>query len=294
MGNTASTSLAAAGGFTNLTRPAASSFLTRDVPAPANVIIRTDAFARILVQNNFTGTSLTVRFTVLRSADGVIFNSQDIFLPDATGVSNVFTVGLTEGFLLSATILCASPGPRRGQCFVQVQLCVGSTSDLHITHLLMQDYVSVGYALGWPGGNIRQSTEGPGRIRTVAIADPGTPTDVSSVVPSNVRWRLLSFLTNFTPSGIAGNRVVRLSCVNDAGQNIWVSPVSATIPAASARVISWLPGVQASLLSTTMMASLPDPAILQAGYTITTSTQAIDAGDRYSVTFFVVEEWIES
>lgn len=282
------------GGFLSLTQAASSQFSVGNVPAPTALYIGTDSFIRVSVRSTVGAVGLTVHTRMLRSFDGQITVSEDAVNPGATGAQQFFTINLTEGFLLSAEITADSGTLPRGTVFVSMELCHGSGGNIHRDQLLIQDYVVFGYAAAWPGGTIKLSTDGAGVVNPAQIVNPGAGTPFQLAFPANVRVRVKSLTCLFTTSAVVANRFVSLRLFQN-GNNIYISPVAAAIPASTAAVITWgTQGGAAYVLNNVHVAPLPIDLSLTNSPLVNVGVTGFDVGDAFTQIFISWEQWVDA
>ncbi len=296
MSSSASVPLANGGvPFASQTRRPATSIITNNLPGPVEYYVGTDAMLRVGVASLIPAQPLTVRTRLLRSDDGVITSSEDRILTDGTGTQAVTILNLTEGFLLSVEVTCETASMIRGEIFVAVELCHGTPQQLHRDQLLMQDYVSSGYAVSWPGGLLRLSTEGPGATQYgVQPGGPGAGFDFSVAFATNSRTRLMALQVKLTTSAVVANRIPTINIVA-AGGPIYSVAVAAPIPASTVAIINLGVGVGApSVSSNNHILPIPDNLYIQGLGSVGSTTVALQAADAYTAIVSSTESWIIS
>jgi hypothetical protein len=280
--------------FQSLTQQPASHFSVGDVPAPTALYIGADSFLRLQVQNISGATSVTLHTRMLRSEDGVITQSEDLFQIGQTGGLQTFFLNLTEGFLLSAMVTTDVGNVARGLLFVAVELCHGNKNNLHRDFLLIQDYVAQTYAAAWPGGMLRLSTEGPGTAGVIQTAGPGGGFDTALQGPLNARVVFVAGQVTLTTSAVVGNRFPAFAFF-EGGNELWRVSVATAIPASTVAILSFGQGVGAASVSNNVHA-LPIPVdmplIVQAS--VRTVTTGLLAGDNYGVFTALAETWVDA
>lgn len=280
--------------FKSQTVDPASHFSVGNVPAPTALYVGTDSFLRLQVQNISAATSVTVHTRLLRSGDGVITESEDVKQITQGGGVQTFFINLTEGFLLSAIVSTDSNQIPRGLLFCALELCHGGPTNVHRDALLVQDYVAQTYSVGWPGGTLRLSTEGPGSIVYQVIGSPGAGNDMAVGYQANARARLMTLCMTFTTSAVVGNRFPRIQ-IAGGGNLIFTAPVAAAIPASTVAIISIYPGAgQPSVTNNVHLIPVPQTLMLNASSVISTNTPGKDAGDLYNNIFATSEEWVDA
>ncbi|SRR5712692_5113508 len=205
------------------------------------------------------------------------------------------TVPLAEGYLLSVTVI-ANLANQRGITFARVRID-RTTPVIAATNaalILLADYVTAGMAPTWPGGRVTQPTESTGALLTVSPANPGLGADISFTIGGQDRNRLSSLATTFVTSATVATRISRLRITDAAGNLVWQSPPSQTQLAGVTAIYSASQGqVTSAVDTTTINWSLPGLQFVGGGWTISTNTLAIQAGDQWSLTRLSIEQWID-
>lgn len=282
------------GGFQSLTQPPSSQFSVGNVPAPTALYVGTDSFLRVSTRSILPANTLTVHTRMLRSSDGQITTSEDSIKTAANGVQQFANINLTEGFLLSAEITADTGTVPRGTMFVSMELCHGSGGNIHRDQLLMQDYIVLGYATAWPGGQIRQATEGPGTVSFFQSGAPGAGFEMGFAFNAGSRVLVKCVSMTFTTSAAVGNRIPTFNFVQ-AGANIYTVGVAAPIPASTVATINLAIGAgQPTVFSNNHLLPLPADLRLQSLATFQSLTAGILAGDNYSVQSGVQEQWVDA
>lgn len=129
-------------------------------------------------------------------------------------------------------------------------------------------------------------------VRTVAVPNPGAGLEWSAAVPSGAYWELLSIVATLSTSAVVANRAPRFQ-VTDEQSNVIDSISGGTITTAGgAARYSLMAGLGATITTGVGSSSLPSPPLLLLpGWSIVSSTVAIDAGDLWSGVRLQVREW---
>lgn len=280
--------------FQSLTQQPASHFSVGDVPAPTALYIGADSFLRIQVQNISSISNVTLHTRMLRSDDGVITQSEDLFQIGQTGALQTFFLNLTEGFLLSAMVTSDSGNIARGLLFVAVELCHGNKNNLHRDFLLIQDYVAQTYAAAWPGGMLRLSTEGPGTAGSILGGAPGAGFEQIAVGPLNARVVFVAGQVTFTTSAAVGNRFPAFTFSQGANE-FWRVSVAAAIPASTVAILSFGQGAGAATVTNNVHAlPIPVDMPLTVQATVRTVTTGLQAGDNYGTLTTLGQTWVDA
>jgi len=259
--------------------------------APALYVTGEDRI-RIRSFCGLAGVTLTLEARVLR-LDGSISPQQEPHITNALRTEVTSTHAIGEGWLQHLNVRATVGTPRRGQCFVIVDLVRGQTGGVTPLGVLLQGYAKDTTGLAWPGMLHSDSADGPGCIRSITGTDPAAGVEVSETVPANARWRLLGVDVALVTDATVANREVVL--VLDDGVLPLAEIASGTAQAASlTRRYSFAVGVQrgAGAVSTIINAPIPD-GFLMGGHRIRTQTTGIVAGDNFGAPQLWVEEWIE-
>jgi hypothetical protein len=129
-------------------------------------------------------------------------------------------------------------------------------------------------------------------VRTKALATPAAGADLALAVPAGVLWELLGFHTNFVTSAVVAARLVILR-VRDADnvEQARLGP-QATQAASLTQTYDWLAGYGVLNGNGRQQMPLPAPPLLvREGWSLSTVTALIDAGDQYAGAFVTVREW---
>ncbi len=267
-------------------------FNTREVPAPAALYITRDDILVLRVRNSVAGINVTCRGRYL-GRDGQVHRFSEFVVPTSDRASNNLQIELDYGFLLSVTVAVGETEVvRRGQTFVQVFLQHGSVEAVY-QQLLVSDYVTQQAPVGWPGGILRSSIEGPGMLRSITLTDPAAGVEISQVVIADARWRFISLHASLVTAAVAGARVPVL--VFDDGANTYFQ-MEAGVNQGGGSTVFWTWSIHGHK-ETSAVFSRPAigvaPMVLLQGHRIRTTTQALDPGDNWGAPQLYVEEWIE-
>lgn len=270
-------------------------FKLHDVDPPSLVYVRPpDALNLHVISTIVGGDSVQFIVRILRS-DGTITIENFRVASTVAGLGINEPVELPEGYLLS--VIAATPTATfRGQTFVSATLrylksLAGSTVDILV---LFAGYVTSSSFQSWPGGTLVHPIEGNGNIRSITGTVPAAGAEISEVVPTATRWRLIAFRYALTTAIAVANRESNL--VIDDGVNTYITDTSGFTEAASLTdTFSWMLGVQRlqALQSNVLTLPLP-PVLLPAGHRIRTLTTNIQAADQYAAPQYIVEEWLSN
>lgn len=259
---------------------------------PATCWLSLDDALRVTSWNAATGVTLTVEGRFLtRNGDVKAFARTHTPNTDRTAASTVFALG--EGWLLNVQVRASVGTPRIGQCFALLELVRGTASLQTPIGTLAQGYVTATSRRTWPGSPLEASTAGPGVVRSITGTDPAAAAEISEMVPTGARWRLISVFAVLVTDANAANRDAALTL--DDGTTVFARiPGGQNDIAAQTTRFNWtLGGVRFTIAQDrTMTPGLPDVYLL-AGHRLATVTANIQVGDNWGAPQLLVEEWIE-
>lgn len=228
-------------------------------------------------------------------AGGLITVVQANFTPSSDRLANEFDVPLAEGYLLSVA-LGIGPGSttvRRGAAYATVGLQRGAGTGNRFTQLIA-DSPGSDLDLGWPGGPLRSSADGPGFIHSLQLANPAAGADFTFVAAAGQRLRVDSFQAQFAASATVATRNISI-IVDDGANAVWTHDLAAGITAsATDQIVATGTNAPTGVIATVQSVVLPPGLILAPGWRIRSSTANIQVGDQWSAIWFNVEEWINT
>jgi hypothetical protein len=275
-----------------LTAPPLIHFVTRDVQPPSLVYVTIDDLLAVHVWNSLAALTLSMRYRVLK-ADGEIVYGSEQLAPTSNRVQNTFPFSLPEGFLLSLVLSSNLTTLRRGQCYAQMEIAKEPMSSPAPSQLLVEDYVSQGQKLSFPGGRQASPIEGPGFVSSRAFASPGAGAPVQVNVPAGARWRVISIVAGLTTDATPGNRVPEILLTDSLGNINFFEFSTLAIPPSSTGTIAFAAGLPLqSPTATTAVMPLPAMPLLLGGFAIIIQGQS-GVGDQWDLFPLLNEEWIE-
>lgn len=247
---------------------------------------------RIRSLNSATGVTLAIEGRILRT-DGVLSMLRDSHVPATDRSATTKLIRLTDGWLVDLQVRAVAGTPRRGQCYVVVEIVRGFTGDVQPITTLIQGYICDTSNRAWPASPLELSTEGPGNLRTITGTNQAAGAELSETVPTNARWRLIALRATLVASAAAANRVVQL--VLDDGTSIFMGTISSvTQTAAQTQIYNAAEyGVVNAVTLVGIPLPLPTSIVLAQASRIRTVTAALDVGDDWAAPIYTVEEWIE-
>lgn len=205
-----------------------------------------------------------------------------------------------DGEVENATVVFRGTEPSRGGTHVQFGSAVGGGGETWRT-LFCQGYLYVGTILTL--GFFGEQGEGRGQIRTITGTNPAAGAEISETVPTNARWKLLSFTAVLVADGNASNRFANLVIDNGTTANRRAGPMRQGVAqtASQTRTHIWSIGHgpmsrDADNITDTdsilVGYFMGDVGLLPPAARIRTITTGLLAGDNYAAPIFQVEEWV--
>lgn len=273
--------------FAFVTLPPEIDFATRQVQPPAHCYISRTDLLELAAWNVVTGGTIHLSVRILR-ADGQMIHCRWDYVPTADGAPNFWVLGLAEGFLLALTVHSGDfPG---ASCYVRVRLA----SQGAYPETVVSGYLRRFAALCWPYPRYEAPCEGAGRLRIITGTDPAPGAQITEVVPTGVRWKLLALTATLTTSEGAYNRDVML-CFADSSWVGWQGNAQTSQPANTGYTYTWLINADARLgsLAYRVQDRLPDQITLAAGWRFYTGVSGMYGNDDWAAPVYYVEEWVE-
>jgi hypothetical protein len=266
--------------------------LTPALPGASGVYLTGTEQLRVTCFNSLAAVTLAIEWRVLLP-DGTVTRSADRLVPTTDRSSSSTLINLPEGWLLDVMVRATGATPRRGQCFVVLELVLGFGGSVQSIAFLTQGYVTDTSRVGFPRSLPQWSTEGPGVIRVITGTDPAANTELSDTVPTNARWRLRSYKVVFVTDATVTNRTFIL-ILDDGTNDILRCPYSSSQAASLTRHYN---GGDFGYASTAddngVTLAIPSNIILMGGSRLRSTTRNLQAGDNYGAPQITVEEWIE-
>lgn len=247
---------------------------------------------RAIAYNSAAGVTITIAGRFQRE-DGQISAFKFALVPTSDRLVNTAHYQLGSGWLLNVQAYASAGAPKRGQCYVGLELSRGTDGAREPLGTLTKDYVAEGQGIAWPGSPIRQSIDGPGWVRMFAGTNPAAGAEVSETVPTGARWRILSMSAGLATDATVANRLPAI--VYDDGTTTLFRANAAQNQTASQTVpYAFVPGYgPANNGLGYPHIPLPPETFLRAGWRVRTATGSLQAGDDWAAPALHVEEWIE-
>jgi len=268
------------------------SFSRELIPPAAPLYIGRDDRIMVRVHNSLAGAVVGIRGRFQVPA-GDVAPFDERVIPTSDRVVTLGDLDLAEGFLYSVIAYPAAGTPRRGQCYVELDLFRGRRGADNVVQVLFKDYIAAGEAIGWPPGRTVSSVEGPGYLYHFDGTDPAANTEVAELVPSNARWHIHSVELELVTDATVADRFVQMLFRD--GTNIHARGQSASAQTASQTCHYLVGGHGSDRAAVNVHHVIPIPPRLPCagGWRIGTNTLGRQGGDNYGVPRFLVEEWIE-
>lgn len=279
--------------FISSTRPPQVEFTRLYVQPPARFYVTPEdrlysRAASIIVSEPFrvTGRMMT--------PDGQIRRLD--YLVQTGPVARIFSTNtflLSEGFLLgiSARTIGVSTGP--GQTFIELGLFRGGEDFEALTVPLCSGYVSYRHRIGWPGGRLVDSEEGPGHVSTIVGTVPPPGNVALEQVPTGAVWKIHSMGTSLTTGAVVANRYVGVQYHLGGGAPSLITRTVSAHPASSTRFYSFYQGAAMSVaLNQVVTIPIPNQGLLPSGQYIMINVSGLQAADQINYLSILREEWI--
>ncbi len=244
-------------------------FLRRGVQPPSNVYIVQDDLILVSIVNSVAGLEVDIQGRILEPSGRIIPFSQALF-PPADGAVHNYSVGLAEGFLLTAVASTPSAVVLRGQVYVSLAIGRIQASIPLTLALLASDYITQGSLVGWPNGHISPPQVGPGFTNVISTSSPPLSVNGSFTVPAGQVWRVLAADIALTAAGVAPNCQPAYTVSSTLGEVFGYVATASIAPSTSyfAAFVRGLGFEQAALQGQFVALPLPDIP-LQPGWNIT-------------------------
>jgi hypothetical protein len=263
-----------------------------DVHPDSAVYLQRDDRLRISAWNAVSGLVVHVRARY-QLPSGMIVPQLLVVTPTADRALSSGAFDLGEGYLLSVTATASGASPARGQSFVQVTLDRGGAPGAGAAAVLIAGYLEAAMALGWPGGQQIDASDGAGALRSVTGTNPAAGAEVSETVPTGARWRLRGLRAQLVTDATVATRRVHL--VVDDGTNTLIDQALADTQTASlTRNYNLAPYQYApAAAAAEIYGPLPGDLVLRPGWRVRTATDNLAVGDNWGAPQLYVEEWQE-
>jgi hypothetical protein len=231
---------------------------------------------------------------------------QQVATSDRSSKNTNVTVNF-DGTIVSAGLTVsggALPGGP-GEAFFQVN--VFSLSGSFQKACLFAGYWYPGHTPAYPGSTLETPSQGNGRRYTPTGVQPAVGAEIADSVPAGAFWRLLSVEAVLVTSATVASRLTNFYVDDNGGTKTRNFIATDTTPqtagftrthgyyegndSPSTASVALVDGAVAILAK--FPTNLPLKYVLPPGSRLRTITTAIDAGDQYAATRYIVEEWIK-
>jgi hypothetical protein len=260
-------------------------------PSPLYLQVEDNLICSIYIPTASTPVYVYLMLRWLRP-DGEIVSIRKT-IPTQVGTITNYPFTLGEGFLLSAAfnpigLSFNDWGKIYASLTIQRDLPEGGS----FFWQLFGDYATTFHYPTWPYGRNIQPQDAAGRIRSITGSTPAVGAEINEVVPSQVRWSLLSFRARLTTSAVAANRKPDL-LIDDGANAFYQAGNGNSLTASITWGTTWANTGYAGAASTSADNTAPlAPLLLEPGFRIRTQTLSIDAGDQWQAPQYLVQEWI--
>lgn len=247
---------------------------------------------RVTSFNGAAGVTVVLEGRFLsREGEIGVFRFQHTPNTDRSSKSETYAMG--DGWLLNCQVRALAGTPRRGQCFVLVEVVRGLGATQEPLGALLQNYVSATSRLAWPGSPMSESACPPGALRSLTGTDPAANVEISETVPTNARWRLLALIATLVTDANVAAREAALT-IDDGTAVVGRFPAGQNQAASLTTRYVWASGGGrfAIVSDRTIVTPIPD-IWLPDGFRLKTVTTALQATDNWSAPQLFVEELIE-
>jgi hypothetical protein len=271
------------------------SFEFQNIAPPSQLYVNVDDNLFLIAATSQTAETVTVNVR-LQLPNGRLEDMQFTLNPPNTRVPVVQSFRLAEGFILSASAV-ASVSQTRGQTFLRVAIARSASGANSPAQMLFADYVTTRANSAFPYGRVLSPSEGPGYVYLNTYAAPLAGQDIVITVPNNTRWKVRSWRSVLTCSATVANRQVA-GVVGQSGNWMWQASALSAVVASSVTNISfanlspYTPSIAADLII-----PFPQEVVLNGNTNANgfgTLTVGLQAGDQFSTSFLLLEEWLEN
>lgn len=253
--------------------------------------INDGASVKIVLHNTLAGLGVKFNLQLLQTDGTVTQMQQDI---DPLSDASAFTVNIpmSEGWIIGANLEVYNGAPVVGQCYAMVYLNTTYGNASFSYKQIMGGYIIQGAPLTLQFGDFPSPYTGPGYIFTQQITSPGAGLDFSLTVPSNVRYKIVSFSATLTTDATAADR--RASFLYN--QATYANPQIVSHIKQTANQInqySFANDITTTTGFNIVNQSIPDNIYLSPTDFFASVTENIAAGDTWEPIFITVEQWID-
>jgi len=265
---------------------------------PSNLYVDAPGGVIWSVWNSATGVTLTLTIRMIDENGSVQESMYFTMSPTSDRALNTKNMSIGGGYILSAMVsVTGGTVNSRGQCWTTLQLADARANPTFIPiQTFLSDYVTNGSNPSWPGGFIRQSTEGAGYINIINVSNPAAGVDWTYTVPAHCLQSIKGIFAFFQTSAAVGNRVMQfqLNSPYDAISSTSNNVAASTQAHFIAEPWGWNPSPAALVFENVQQEylSMIFPLFLIPGDTLISNTNNIAAADQWTHIIIHTEDWI--
>lgn len=129
-------------------------------------------------------------------------------------------------------------------------------------------------------------------LRPQTIANPGAGVELAIVAPGDATWELVSLRLTFAASAVVANRHPALVLADPDGKEYLRVDPQLVVAANGVINVNFAAGLGYVQAADPTLFGLPgDPFRILPGWSLKTSTAALDVGDAYTNVRLIVREW---
>lgn len=247
---------------------------------------------RVTTFNGQAGVTVQLEGRFL-TREGEILPFRFVHTPNTDRSSKSDTFPMGDGWLLNLQVRTSAGTPRRGQCYVLVEVVRGLLTNQEPLGALLQDYVNTTSRLAWPGSPLVASAVPPGALRSITGTNPAANAEISETVPTNARWRLLALFATLVTDVNVANRDAALTIDDGAAVVARYSAGQNHAASLTTRYVWAAAGARFTIATDrTIVVPITDVWMPDA-YRLKTVTTNLQVGDDWSAPQLWVEELIE-
>jgi hypothetical protein len=267
-------------------------FLTQAVQPPAAVYVTTQDSLRV---GFFSIVDTAPTFTArILKADGAIVEMVQVMRGTGSPTFGTIALPLPEGFILSVGVTTLAT--QVGQMYAWADVVRGTVPNglPARTQALFAGYATQQFPLGFPASPVRASTEGPGEIAVASFSQPVAGAEMTMVVPSGFRWRVISLSSVLNTSAVVADRYPIFEVLFQGTGRVWrTTPAGPVTGSSSVEVTAAAGAAPSTGTPFSSQASLPIGMFLGATDRINSLTVSMDPGDQWIAGLAHIERWVD-
>jgi hypothetical protein len=261
---------------------------------PYNFQFTGEDFLRLTVFNSLAGVAVGVHYRTAPTTTTTQANKQ-VVVPTSNRLASTLEFSVGDGYLLNVVAFASSGSPKKGQCYVKLEVIRGRGAAAIVLGCVIAGYVTANQPIAWPGSPIESSTEGDGYARVFAGTDPPPGNDWGETVPTNAMWEIQIIRSILGTDATVVNRTTEVDYIS-GGVTIFAIRGPNTIPASTTGSFYFAQGISKDDYTSgsgAMNTALPAGVRLHAGDTIRSVTSGFQVGDDYSAPVFLLRELLD-